>query len=425
MTVPFPRATPSRFGLMVLALAIAAHVGIVASLLTQERSVIFPLHNDTVHRPGPGADFYALYHAAMNRQHGLSPYDPRPDGVTPFYFPFRYLPVVADAGRVVLGAPPRVAHRVWILVLEALLAGLAVALWKRVAERRLRTFAVCALLLSSPYFLELYIGQFTFAAVGLLLFALWLPFGIVPYTLSSLLKVFPLVTAPALVRHRRYWPHVLGASAACLAFSVPYFTARPLEFRMFLNINLLTPGALDSGNYGNIYLLWRLAHDLHLAPVVEHWQTVSIGLRVLVLGASGLAVLLSRDDRVVLGSSVMLLAHFVTFGHEWEHHACATVLLGLALLTVPTWSRAATAAIVASVAVLVLPTPFALFDHAKDPTIWDPTVGWPAYARYAVLLPKTIPALALYVIAMGRLCRAGFGRAPVGKGGAPGGAAAA
>jgi hypothetical protein len=219
------------------------------------------------------------------------------------------------------------------------------------------------------------------------------------------------VTAPALVRHRRLWGHVIVATAACVAFSAPYFAARPLELRMFLNINLLTPGALDSGNYGNIYLLWRLAHDLQLGPVLSHWRLFSIGLRVIVLGATAAAVLLSRDDRVVLGSSAMLLAHFVTFGHEWEHHACATVLLGLALLTVPGGSRRSAAAIIAAVTLLVLPTPFALFDRAKDPTVWDPTTDWPAYARYAVLFPKALPALLLYALSMARLWGAGFGRA--------------
>lgn len=395
---------------IVLGVALLAHVGIVGSLLTQSRPVIWPLHNDTVHRPGPGADFYALYHAACMRAMGRSPYDPHPDGRTPFAFPFRYLPVVGDAGRIVLAFPPATAHRLWIVALEGLLAWLAVLLWRRIADARLRVFAVCALLLSSPYFLELYIGQFTFAAVGLLLISVWLPWGAVPYTLTSLLKVFPLVTAPALVRHRRTWPHLGAAVAACLAFSVPYFVARPREFEMFLNINLMTPGALDSGNFGNMYLLWRIALDLGLAPLLEHWRVVSVGLRGVVLAITALAVLRSRDERVLLGSAAMLLAHFVTFGHEWEHHACATVLLGLSLLTLDALPRRDRWLIVASVTLLCLPTPFALFDRAKDPAVWDPAVDWPAYARYLVLLPKTVPALVLYGVTMGRLA-AGAGDA--------------
>ncbi len=413
MSEPIPPPAPRRDTAhrVVLALAILVHVGIVASILTQARPVIWPLHNDTIHRPGPGADFYALYHAANMRVRGWSPYDPRPDGVTPFYFPFRYLPVVADAGRIALVLPPAAAHRVWIVVLEALLAWLAVLLWRRVEGTGMRVFAVCALLLSSPYFLELYIGQFTFAAVGLLLVALWLPYGVVPYTLTSLLKVFPLVTAPALVRHRRFLPHVIVAALACAGFSIPYFTARPREFEMFLNINLLTPGALDSGNYGNIYMLWRIARDLGIEPILEHWRLVSVGLRAVVLAATALVVLRSRNDDAVLGASALLLAHFVTFGHEWEHHACATVLIGLALLTVRAFPRRQLVWTAAAVAVLVLPTPYALFDHAKDPAVWDPAVDWPAWQRYAVLLPKTLPALFLYGIAMARL--AGGGPPPV------------
>jgi hypothetical protein len=411
MNGPSPISSPSRFGpLALIVVAVAVHVVIVGSLLTQSRPLIQPLHNDTIHRLGSGADFYALYHASMDRLHGLSPYDPRPDGVTPYYFPFRYLPLVADAGRIALVFPPATAHRLWMLLLEALLAVLALWFWRRLPNRGHRTFAVCALLLSSPYFLELYMGQFTFATVGLFILSLSVPFGVLPFTLSALLKLFPLATAPALVRHRPYWARLIVASVFAVAFSVPYFAAHPLEFRAFLRINLLTPGALDGGNYGNIYLLWCLAHDLHLAPILEHWQPVTMGLRIVLLGGTALVVFFSRDDRLLLGSVAMMLAHFLCFGHEWEHHASAVVLLGLLLLIVESGSRTSSRIVVAAVVMLALPTPFALFDRAKDPTIWDPTVDWPAYAKYVVLLPKTLPTLTFFVIAMARLRSAGFRR---------------
>ena len=52
----------------ILLLLITLHLGIVASVAFDERPVIWPLHNDTIHRAGRGADFYAVYHAAMNLQ---------------------------------------------------------------------------------------------------------------------------------------------------------------------------------------------------------------------------------------------------------------------------------------------------------------------------------------------------------------------
>ncbi|MBC8425959.1 hypothetical protein H8E07_17745, partial [bacterium] len=43
-----------------------------------ERSVVFPLHNDTVHRVGPGADLFVVYHAGRCLAAGRSPYLDRP-----------------------------------------------------------------------------------------------------------------------------------------------------------------------------------------------------------------------------------------------------------------------------------------------------------------------------------------------------------
>jgi len=42
---------------IILAILAAVHVAIVPSILMEDRSVIWPLHNDTIHRHGRGADF--------------------------------------------------------------------------------------------------------------------------------------------------------------------------------------------------------------------------------------------------------------------------------------------------------------------------------------------------------------------------------
>jgi len=62
----------------------AIHVAIVSSILVEERSLIWPLHNDTIRRYGRGADFYAVYHAGVNTRRGISPYMRNDDGVTPY-----------------------------------------------------------------------------------------------------------------------------------------------------------------------------------------------------------------------------------------------------------------------------------------------------------------------------------------------------
>jgi hypothetical protein len=169
---------------VILAVLGVGHLGIVVSIVRQparvravpdRRSVIFPLHHDTVHRAGPGSDFFAVYHAGIKMQRGESPYDGKESPrVTPDYFPFRYLPVVAQTlGRAAILLDPWTAYRVWAVVLELLLVACLLAIWRAFEMQSWRVAACGALLVSSPYFLEVHIGQFTFATSALLALALF------------------------------------------------------------------------------------------------------------------------------------------------------------------------------------------------------------------------------------------------------------
>jgi len=89
---------PVRIRIILASLA-AIHIAIVASILVEDRSVIWPLHNDTIHRHGRGADFYGVYHAGVNTRRGMNPYRLNNDGITPYRYPFRYLPIVASAAQ--------------------------------------------------------------------------------------------------------------------------------------------------------------------------------------------------------------------------------------------------------------------------------------------------------------------------------------
>jgi len=103
---------------IILAILTAIYVAIVSSILVEDRSVIWPLHNDTIHRYGRGADFYAVYHAGVNTRRGMSPYMLNDDGVTSYYYPFRYFHIVALAAPAFTYLSPGAAYLLWILVLE-------------------------------------------------------------------------------------------------------------------------------------------------------------------------------------------------------------------------------------------------------------------------------------------------------------------
>jgi hypothetical protein len=393
-------------GAIAVAVCLLVHLAVVFSLTTQERPVIWPLHNDTIHRSGPAADFYAVYHAGENVARGMSPYAMNRDGRTPYFFAFRYLPVVAEAARAMLVLSPETAYRLWVFVLEGVLAALIVVLWRHTRGWR-RYFAASCLLLSSPYFLELYMGQFTFAATAFLAFAL-LASSCVFYVCAALLKTFPLAAGVAFVRTPQ-WKCLAVTVGVLLLVSVPYFAMHPGDWREFTKANFDVArgvgGGLHSGNFGFAYLLYSVLRD---SSVALDWPVFARTLHEFFLIVTAAAVLLSKETRVVLGACAMVLAHFVGYAHVWEHHMSAVVVVGLLLVTSLQKERKALAVCAACSVALALPTPYGLFDTAKIPSVWDPAVHWPRYESYLVLAAKAVPAFALYLACMVTVCRAGF-----------------
>ncbi len=211
------------------ALILIVHVVVVSSILLQDRPIIWPLHNDTIHRMGTGVDLYGVYHAALNERRGLNPYDfYNLDGITPYWEPYRYLPIVAIAAEPLTWLSPGAARVVWGLLLEAFLAILLVTLWKRIADKRVRLITIALLLVNTPYFLEVYMGQFTFLAISLCcLSVLMVARGQAVYCASALLKPLTFAVVPALLRERRYWGHAISAIACVALLTVPYFVRHP------------------------------------------------------------------------------------------------------------------------------------------------------------------------------------------------------
>jgi hypothetical protein len=315
----------------------------------EHRSAIWPLHNDTVHRIGPAADFFAIYHAGQTASTGLDPYGgaERPQ-ITPYFFPFRYLPVVGQTlGRALGLLPPHYAWWCWLSVIELTLLAFAGVLVRRFAHWGLGAFAFGVLFVNSPFFLELHMGQATFVTVAVVLIAaLILDRGAPPrflghrqvgaavlYSGAVLLKVFPLASAPAWLKHRRCWPAIAASVGLTLAVSVPYFLQHPEQWQTFWAANFSQPvGGMDTGNYGVIYLIHLTLRALSPTWVDLHWPTFAATWRISVLGFAALAVVLTRAKDPLAGTVLLFLAHFASYVHVWEHHTSGVLLLGLALL---------------------------------------------------------------------------------------------
>ena len=433
-------------GLLVAGLHLALVLDVARQPLATEagpdthRALIWPLHNDAIHRIGPGADFFAVYHAGQALEAGLDPYQ-QGELVrrTPYWFPFRYLPTVGHTlGRAAIAFAPRTAYLLWLALTELVLWGLVLLIARRVAACWRRDLALGALLLSSPYLLELHMGQFTFVTVAAVALALLLESATGPasptdgpprprwsarlaaamsYAAAVLLKLFPVVAAPALLRQRRYWPMLTLALAGLGAALLHDLAGQPQQARAFWELNFSQPvGGMDCGNVGLVYAGYLALQRLWPAWQAEHWSTL-LGLwRLLVLGASALVVLFARRRDVIVGVALLLLAHFVSYVHVWEHHASGILVLSVLLLLATTQGDApatrarrwGTVLVVGALLLLALPTPFAWLDSAKDPRVLDPSATWSLAARYAVVLSKALPTLVLFLVALSWQLEAGL-----------------
>jgi hypothetical protein len=280
-------------------------------------------------------------------------------------------------------------------------------LWNRIADTGVRYAAAGILLVNSTYFLELYMGQFTFAAVTLVYLAIVLRAGQVSYSASALLKPFGLVVLPALATQRRYWSHGALALLCVVLFSLPYFLAHPEQWRAFVEGNFGVQGGWHTGNFGFLRFLQLVAEDTGIPFFERHWAACVGTLRTIVLGATALAVFHSKNRSVVVGAATLLLAHFLTYHHVWEHHMSGVCVAGAALLTVPDRPKFVAPAVLVSLLLLAIPTPFGLLDSAKDPKLWDPSEHWPRHALYLLVLPKVIPTMALFACSIAFLRRSG------------------
>jgi hypothetical protein len=422
---------------LALAAALALHLAVLVSIARQpldvnvaapdQRSLIWPLHNDTVHRIGPGADFFCVYHAGLQLRAGRSPYQPAAGReAVPYYYPFRYLPIVAETlGRAVVAVGPRAAYLAWLSVLEATLLLLCLGLLRYAPSESLRWVGPCLLLLSSPYFLELHMGQFSFLTAALYVTALilctteslyrrlaWL--AAATYAGAVLLKIFPLVAFPALMRNRTGRRCAAIAVGSLLVSAVPLFLLHGDWWRDFAAANLSAGqmSGLDAGNHGLLFVVFQAARDLGLNWTPQRWKITCWTAQILFLGAASLAALMSRPPSPIVSGAALYLGHTLSYFQIWEHHLSGAVVVGVALLwglegsDARRWERlTATAAVVC----LALPTPFRLFDHALDVHLWDPSGTWPHYAHYLLPLCKAGPALALYGVSLSTLFRRSAG----------------
>lgn len=370
--------------------------------------------HDAAQTSGPGADFLALYHAGVQVRRGDSPYRMHEDPpATPYFYPYRYLPATAQTlGRAATYLPPYVAALAWIVVIE-----LALLFWVREVRRasacRDADVLSCLLLLSTPFFLEMYLGQFTFVATVLACMAAirweahparaaWL------WAAAVYLKVFPLVALPAFITARRV-RGVLVALAALVAINLPFFWRDPYAGDEFWSRNFLgEPVGLDAGNYSLLYGVYLTGAALRPWNL-PLWGWITLAWRVSVLGSAAVLVLVKGRDHLRLSVAILLLAHFLSYFQVWEHHYSAALIVGTFVYLAAPQSTGWLSHpwLLAALVLIALPTPYLLLPADSG--------RWTLLQRLILPLSKALPLSVVFAMAGRHLLVSARIRLPAGR----------
>lgn len=382
--------------------------------------------DSTVLSGGRGLDFYAVYQAGYNARHGRDIYEGDPARVAvvvPYFTPYRYLPIVAyTAGAGLSLLAPLAAYKLWVVVIELMLLG-CVALAYRLTAREPNLFARLAAmwLVYTPYYLELFMGQFSLVQAALVwsMLALMLPARLASLTpaaasagaassqrlatrpvpsafdalwvASVLWKLTTIFFVPVLLRLRR-WHSLLGAALLVAATTIPYFLIYPAHWGDFVRNNTSRVAGHELGNLSFRQLVYEGLAAAGAAP----WLQASAQVTVVVLALITALWVTWRSPRsgVVPALALWLCVFFLVSPQVWEHHY---VMLLPALAGLYLWRRSRWVIIIWLL--LAVPTPFGFIglqpaiaaNHALRAGALTP--WWQPLLQHA---SKAIPALMLF-----------------------------
>jgi hypothetical protein len=380
---------------------------------------LWPLFNDVVHRFGPGADFFALYQAGHSALHRQSIYSFIPgDTVIPYAYPFRYLPVSAySVGALLSLVPPATAYSLWLAVCELCLLYNTRETYRRSGAGLRGALLASLWLVFTPFFLELWVGQFTFL-LGSLLF--WSVLAIQDgrhhaaqgwWIISVLWKPASLLWIPLWLRERRHWAGLALCGLLVLG-NLLYFLFFPQDWAVFREANVHPLPTWHAGNIGLSGLIYHftgkgpLFQPVRLfltaaliAPVlwITLWPRPGAGARVKE-GDPGRPTPTDAGPRLNpepapfwLLAALWTSLYFLVYKDVWEHHL--TMLLPFLVLGL--W-HAPSRLLLVLVVLLALPSPFFFYDVPRLGFNVDPQ---PYFSPAVSLLHhswRVVPLLLLY-----------------------------
>lgn len=407
---------------LLLAVAIAFHVLMLGSLFWGYfDQVLYSAERST-----KAVDFFAIYEAGHHALHGESLYKLALPQAAPYASPYRYVPSFA----YLIGAPlnalgPWNGYWAWVAFNELLLVINAYATW-RIGRRGMWGIVGAAMWFAFPqYFLELYLGQFSFLMTTLLF---WTAagllrnderFGGTGWVLSLLAKTNSALVAPALLRQGWWRAVVVGGLALALA-SGPYFLWQRDDGPEFVRVNFT--GAYSARTW-RVQQYWPAQHGLtdfventDLAidqDAVSSPASYNIAITMVVLATCAAVTLFARRSDPLVLFAIWDASFFLFYKDVWEfHYLMFLPPLVLMVTSRPALRPAALALFIA----LAIPSPYWPLNHVFNtqqippPDFFDPIQSaWPAWGVVVYHAWRPVPMLLFWVYLVVVQCRSGLG----------------
>ncbi len=368
--------TKFKIGIKLLSLLFCVHLALL--LLFLKSPYLSPLSNDTSVCL-QSSDFYAVYGAGKYAIKGESVYKDYPHS-----YPFRYLPIAAYIIGIPLSLlPEKQAPLVWTIFYEILLC-LNIFLTFKLAKSY-KNFLVATLiwLFFMPYYIEVYMGQYSFfvaTSLWVMVFLFYkkkVKLSQFFWAVSVIIKMNTLILIPLWFKIRRFISTGIILSIIILT-SFVYFSKYPQDIYKFA-VNFESPlsSTLQWGNLGLFAFFYNLTYP---SSLIKPFSFLILLLTVLALINSKT----EKTDSFLPSFSLLISSYFLSYQHVWEHHyvLMLPVLIGSYLI-----KRDKVALYVAIL--LALPTPYALLKTDENlRSIYHASKIVPVIFYYLYLLSK-------------------------------------
>ena len=389
-----------RKSTIVLIASIIIHLLFLASL---EYHFLDKYFNDASHRYGKGCDFFILPQSGQDYRDGHGLYQRRhPNRIVPYVYSVQnYHPAVGSSLGVLLShLPAWTAYWLWVVKHELFMLLNIYLTFQITPNKRIFPYLASMWLVFTPYYLELFMGQFTYNIATAVMILTYLHVktkwgsGLI-WGLSLIGKPITITLLPVYLRERKF-KTIIGAGILYLALTIPYYYELPgLEFKPLhmpyyknLENQLLTPyrGQYSghSGNFGFQLPLWIMSES----DFVMKWFVRG----VLIIGS--LAVLFGGKD-FTHNLAIMISSYFLTYRNVWEHHYVLMIPV-MVLLANKYHKHTKTIIFLAAIYVwLAMPSIFVFLDTPNS-GLRDPHVTWDKNTRITYHLFKVSAIIILY-----------------------------